>query len=202
MIKSISTLLFFSLILAGCANIGERNPSAEKNINNHQRHNTLKALKVWETQGKIAFLQKDKRESASFNWQVDETSNSQKLNLTTYLGINVLSLQQSNTESVIEVDGKTYHSDNLDDLIWQLTGFTLPTKALHAWIKGLTYLPSDNIIYDTNNLPTTLISDYNNRHWQINYQKYQRVEDSWLPQKLTINQGNLTIKLAITRWTL
>jgi len=202
MIKSISTLLLFSLILAGCANIGEAPPTSAKKVGHLQQDSALKALKVWETQGKIAFLQKSKRQSASFNWQVDQNSSSQKLNLTTYLGINVLSLQQNHIESVIDVDGKTYHSDNLDQLIWQLTGFTLPTKALHAWIKGTTYLPSDNIIYDTNNLPSTLISHYNNRDWQINYQQHQQVAHYWLPKKITINQGDLTIKLAITRWTL
>ncbi len=166
-----------------------------------QRKLQLQQLKQWKIYGKIAFIEKNKRESASLNWQVDEDKQHQQLNLTSYLGINVLHLSSENNLHIIKVDGEEYRSDNLEQLIYSLTKLTLPTKALGFWLKGLPYQRSDTLIIDQNTqLPISLSSDYNSEQWHITYANYQTVNKHQLATKFSIKKNNLLIKIIISKW--
>lgn len=172
-----------------------------------QRTSQLQQLKQWKIHGKIAFIQKtpykqDKRESASLLWQVDEENNNQTLNLNSYLGINVLSLSSTQGQHVIKVDSEEYRSDNLPQLIYSLTGLTLPTQALTFWLKGLPYQSSDKIIYDSETkFPLSMTSTYHNSAWQITYDKYKIFAQLPMATKFTIEKDGLLIKISITNWS-
>lgn len=124
--------------MTGCVN---QHAIKQPNVltNTDSREQTLKTLSQWRIAGKIAFIQTDKRESANLHWSVDQEAQQQSLRMTTYLGINVLSLEQENELTTIEVDGESYQGDDLELLVWRLTGFTLPTKAIQYWIKGIPF---------------------------------------------------------------
>jgi outer membrane lipoprotein LolB len=202
MIKILFQVFFLGLLLSGCSSQVNTSPEANYSLDTEQRNETLAQIKQWKIDGKIAFLQQKNRESANMQWQVDQEKNSQSLNMTTYLGINVLTLKQTDDHSSIEVDGEVHHSEDLDLLIWNLTGFPLPTQALHSWIKGLPYSTNDRLTLDDNNLPRTIVSDYDGLTWQVYYQAYQGVDEHMLPKKITIKQNDLTIKISINHWTL
>lgn len=188
------------LVLSGCAQIPE--PKKEyANVTGEARTKVLTSLTDWEMKGQIAFIQQKKRERASIFWQAKP--HAQSLNLTTYLGINVLSLESTRGIHTLEVDGKTYHSDNLDQLIWQLTGLKFPSKALPLWMKALPFSSNDQIELNAETgLPMSLSSFYNGRIWQINYKNYQRFNGIDMPTSLTVKQDGLTIKLAINQWAI
>ncbi|WDD97722.1 lipoprotein insertase outer membrane protein LolB [Thalassomonas actiniarum] len=171
-----------------------------------ERNQQLSALNKWKILGRIAFIQADKRESASLNWRYEQDHNDntrQRLDLTAPLGINVLHLESDNGRHVLEVDGEEYHSEDLDALIYSLTGLTLPTRALSYWLKGLAYLPQDKLSYDSvTRLPVKLTSLYDNRLWSVEYQNYQLVNQHRLATKFTITQAELNIKILVKKWTL
>ena len=204
MTKKLSTLFCTLFILYGCAsnkNIEQSQPveyqSKETRIEN------VRKIQQWQINGKIAFIQENKRESASLFWQYDKSEETQTLKLTTYLGINVLSLTSDEGSHVIEIEGENYQSENLDHLIYSLTGLTLPTEALHYWLKGLTYSDLDHIIYDDiSELPVKLTSFYQGNTWQISYKKYQPVNNVNLAHQFSIKQNNLTIKIILNQWKL
>ncbi len=185
--------------MTGCVN---QHAIKQPNVltNTDSREQTLKTLSQWRIAGKIAFIQTDKRESANLHWSVDQEAQQQSLRMTTYLGINVLSLEQENELTTIEVDGESYQGDDLELLVWRLTGFTLPTKAIQYWIKGIPFLPSDSIETNEQNLPVILSSEYDNQAWTVRYQQYKTIKGHQLATKMTIKQDQLTIKLAINRW--
>jgi len=193
-----------TLYLSGCASKTALNPpQLNKLINKEQHIKQLQQLSQWKITGKIAFIQGKERESASLYWLIDENQNSQTLNLTTFLGINVLSLTSLNNNHQLSVDGENYSGKNLEQLIYSSTGLTLPTKAMSYWLKGLTYSESDIINYHPQtHLPQQLISSYNQKNWQISYAKYRQFGLHQLPTKLTIKQGNLMIKISINQWSL
>lgn len=196
--------LLFILFLHGCSLFSNQPNSSTIVINQtlNERNQQMKALTQWQISGKIAFIQQDKRESANLFWQHLKPQ-SQRLNLTTYLGINVLKLNSENGLHTLEVDGKTYQGDDLSALIYQLTQLPLPTNALHYWLKGLPYLTTDQLtLDDKTQLPKLLTSTFNQQKWQISYQGYQTVDGHQLATKLTIKQAYLTIKININEWKL
>lgn len=202
MTKTLLPALIFGLLLSGCSSQIKTYPTTKAALSAEDRNNSIERIEKWKVDGKIAFLQQTKRESASLQWWVNQEKNSQSLNMTTYLGINVLTLKQTNEQSSIEVDGEIHESEDLDLLIWHLTGFPLPTEALHSWIKGIPYSANDKVQSDENYLPVNIISKYDGLTWQIHYQAYQNVDGHLLPKKISIKQNDLTIKLSINHWTL
>ena len=199
------------MLLSGCA----IKPSAPLNDNIHiitseQRTEQLLKNKKWQLKGKIAFIQlikndksnKNKRESASITWQVNEKKQTQELNLTSYLGINVLHLKSNKNQHLIKVDGKEYRSANLSQLIYSLTGLTLPTEALAFWLKSLPYNTDDEIqIDEKTQLPKNLSSYYHNAFWKINYSNYQRFNGLEMATKFTFKKDDLLIKVAVKNWS-
>ena len=152
---------------------------------------------------KIAFIEKKSRSSATLSWQVDENKSTQKLNLTTYLGINVLQLDSNANSHKIQVDGKTYQGHNLEVLIHSITGLTLPTQALTFWLKGIPYQEDDSIHYQkTTQLPLTLSSYYNNELWQVSYANYQQIDSYSLATKFSIKKDDLLIKIVVNDWSI
>lgn len=169
--------------------------------NKTQRAEQLSRLNDWTIKGKIAFIEGDSKQSANLYWrQTEYTTN---LKLTTFLGVNVLSLSSKNDIHTLKANGKTYQDDNLEDLLNQVSGIRLPVNALVYWIKGLKAQSEDQISYSTTtNLPETLNAWVNNTYWQLHYKKYNLVNNLRLANQLTITHQQLVIKLAIHTWEL
>lgn len=204
-------LLFIlsSIFLSGCSTKSNNDsPILIIQQNAEQRAAQLSQINQWHLRGKIAFIEqikdkKGKRESATISWHENKDKQNQELNLTSYLGINVLHLSSNNGEHLIKVNGKEYRANNLEHLINSLTGLTLPTKALSFWLKGLPYQPSDqvNISPDTQ-LPISLSSVFDNTQWQINYKNYKVFDDINMATQFSIIKDGLLIKVAIKEWSL
>lgn len=195
------TLAFFTLALSGCSSLPNEETLVLMKQTPQQRITKLQQLQQWKITGKIAFIEKNSRSSATLSWQVDEHKNTQRLNLTSYLGINVLKLESDNNIHKIQVDGKTYHGNNLAVLIHSITGLSLPTQALTFWLKGLPYQENDSIIYQKATLlPQTLSSHYNNALWQVSYGDYQHITGYNLATKFSIKKDDLVIKISVNDW--
>ncbi len=208
----LSLILTTSIVLSGCS-LKSKSPEKENHLalTPEQRAAQLLQNNKWQLRGKIAFIQKvksengsktkDKRESASLNWQVNNVNQTQELNLTSFLGINVLRLESNQNQHFIKVDGKEFRGTNLPQLIYSLTGLTLPTKALNYWLKGLPYKENDDVKTDKNTqLPISISSYYNNALWQINYSNYRVFDGINMATKFTIKKDNLLIKIAVKKW--
>jgi len=194
-------LTLFILVLSGCSTLPNKKSQPLIQQTPQQRTSSLQQLQRWKITGKIGYIEKKSRHSATLNWQVNENNNSQQLNLTTFLGINVLQLDSNKNIHKIQVDGKTYQGKKLEALIYSITGLTLPTQALTFWLKGIPYQESDNISYQKiTRLPQTLTSYYNNELWQVSYAHYQQIDDYSLATKFSIRKDDLLIKIAVNKW--
>ncbi len=193
---------FSMIVLSGCSSTSTNNSQALVQQSPEQRASELAQLQQWQVKGKIAFLAEKTRNSFSLTWQVNELRQTQRLHLTSYLGINALQLDSNKNNHKIKVDGETYQGHDLEKLITSITGLTLPAKALKNWLKALPYHDTDKLIYQANTqLPQTLSSYYNNQLWQVTYGNYQQVADYSLPTKISIKKDNLFIKIAINDWS-
>lgn len=195
------------LLVSGCATQpAPISADIHKKVTSQQRAQQLSAIKTWQLNGKIAFIQqaqeKNKRESASITWQVNEHKKTQELNLTSYLGINVLHLKSNNEQHLIKVDGNEYHTTELSNLLYSLTGFTLPTRALSFWLKGVPYQADDLIQLDEKTqLPISMTSYHHNARWEINYSDYQFFNNINMATQFTIKKNDLLIKVAVKNWS-
>lgn len=195
-------ILFFISMLTACSSINDV-PVANNQVNQDidTRNKQVAQLNSWTIAGKIAFINSKERQSATLHWQKDQAAESEELNLSTLFGIKVLALKREKSNFTLEVDGQTYQTQDLDNLIYNLTGLNLPTRAMNSWLKGLAYLPSDKIKYhEKTQLPESLTSHYNNKAWQISYSKYHHIGPFQLAKQLTILQDDLRIKIVIHAW--
>jgi outer membrane lipoprotein LolB len=199
--KIIIPVLGLILALTGCQNLPQKTLDYSQ-TSIAQRNQQMIALNQWRITGKIAFLQKQNRQSASLSW-FRKNDQEQSINLTTYLGINIFKLESNHGLHTLEVGGQQYQSQNLNQLIHQLTGLNLPAQALIFWLKGLAFTSQDKLFYDdATKLPTSLNSDFNHQQWQVTYGDYQPYQNYLLAHKITIKQSDLTIKININRWTI
>ena len=167
----------------------------------NERSVQLESLNSWTIKGKIAFIQPNDKQSANIYWQ--QSPQHTQLKLTTFLGVNVLTLTSNENQHSLTVDGKTYHDSSLENLLLQTTGLQLPVHALIYWVKGLKASNNDIVYYsDDTQLPSSIDANINDLLWRINYQSYGLYGDYRLANKLSIEHDDLTIKLAINRWEL
>jgi len=198
-----SLLLLTVTLINGCSTQPLHSTKLEEHQTIKQRNQQLSQINDWQFKGKIAFIQSNKRESASIRWQYKQSNNSQKIDLTSYLGINILHVESNKNIHTIKVNGESYQSRDLDQVIYSLTGLTLPIDALTYWLRGLTYHTKDSISYDVDSkLPFRLTSEYNNEYWQITYANYQQVNDVQLATRFTIKKNGLLIKVLVKKWTI
>lgn len=199
-------IIVITIVLNGCSSMPNSISTQSTPVNNtgysiEHRKALMTDLTAWTLTGKIAFINQKNRESANVFWQ--KKAQQQQLTLTTYLGIQVLSLKTNNGIHTLEVDGEEYQSSDLENLILQLTGYTLPITTLEHWLKGVEASATDTIEYaQQTNLPQKLISIHNNEQWQISYSAYKEFNGLPLATKFTIKQRDLTIRIQINKWAL
>lgn len=197
-----TTMLFFLLLIASCSTKPEFNQqSLPTNYNLENRISYLTTINNWQINGKIAFIEGKDKKSATLFWQNNPKNQTEQLNLTTYLGINVLEVNLSDGVYTIDVDKNTYQDKDIDHILQSLTGYHLPSKALKSWIKAIPFTKNDKVIYHKEtHLPVSITSHYGDTTWNISYNDYSKVNDIPLPRRLTVKQNNLTIKIVVNQW--
>ncbi|QBY03221.1 outer membrane lipoprotein LolB [Thalassotalea sp. HSM 43] len=190
--------LFMVIALSGCQTLYS---DSELYQNQKLREQSLSDVNDWLIRGKIAFIAPDEKQSANLYWR--RIGENQQLRLTTFLGVNVLSLESKDGMHTITVDGNTYQDQDLDYLIQSVSGIALPVAALSQWLKGLPYSESDQFQYsDSTQLPSQLSAEVNGKQYQLEYQSYTLVNNLRLTNKLSIDYKDMRIKLAISEWEL
>lgn len=193
--------LFVLLLATGCSTLPDA-PIEQSNVNQETRIQQLLQKEQWQVKGKIAFIQPDKRQSANLIWQYNNVSSINEIDLTTFLGINILKVSHDNGVYHIEFDDKSYYSDALDSLIYDLTGLLIPTDALPFWMQAIPFNSDDQVEIGKNNLPSMMTSQYKQENWNITYKTYKMVNNVPMPHSITIKKNGFTLKLAIKQWTM
>lgn len=195
-------ILFIALLITSCTTTPTLNKqpiSANYTLKN--RNAFLTTVNNWQINGKIAFINGKERKSANIFWQNNPVTALEQLNLTTYLGINVLDVTLSDNIYTVNVDNNSYQHTDIDYILQSLTGYQLPSQALKSWIKAIPFHSSDKVtLHQETQLPLSITSYYNDKTWQIRYQNYSEIKGIPLPKRLTIKQQDLTIKLVINQW--
>jgi outer membrane lipoprotein LolB len=200
---------FLSLFLAACAH-QRPGPTAKVNAEEHQAR--LSELTTWQIAGRFGFKGPEQKQSASLHWAQREQN--YQLSLSTILGTAILSMQNENGFITAKADDKNYSGTNASEIIWQMTGWTIPVDQLPIWIKGQ-YTVNDRVIINEQGFVSQLQPGCAAcQGWLITYTNYQAVEDKrlpqpwlaqrWLPHKIVMTHSlrNVQVIIKVNTWTL
>lgn len=192
LIRQYLILFMFFLFLGGCAHQIDTKTTLYDDWKPR-----LAAQKIWQVEGKLAFISSEERQSANLNWQ--QTTNSNNLILTTFIGTRILSLKQTANGAELEFDGDEYFDTNAAELLKRLTGFTLPVDNADNWLKGT--IDDESLIVDElGRAKQVLWFDNTGKKWQIDYGTYVQNAGYWLPTKLTLKHQQIKIKIQLYDW--
>lgn len=147
------------------------------------------------TQGEVGLSSPQERVSLNLYWKQD--GDSYELNLSSFLGGNILNLKVTPQGAILtDDDDNVYHGVSADRLIFHLTGYYVPVDQMKDWIKGI---PTGADRYQLNTL-NRLASLNKEQSWQVNYSAYGMVDKLAVPHNIQLQRETTKIKIIIDEW--
>ena len=178
------------VIVQGCA-IQPKSTDVVSNVNQ---------IDNWQARGQLMIKSSKDKMSGYFYWH-QYNQEDFKLVITSFIGTNVLNMEQKDGLTVLKIDGKTYNGTSPERLIERLTGNYIPVSHLTKWM--LAEAPAESEAkFEQEKLKSFNYADQLNTKWQVNYKSYQAVSNVSLPKSMTVKGLDSTIKLNINNWEL
>ena len=192
-VKRWTLISIFLLFISSCT----ITPTAKKEV---QTSGSI--ADMWRINGRISIINEQENWYAKFNW-LQQKQNFQ-ISFTGPLGETELQISQINNHILLKTPSGESTSDDLEQLLFQKTGWKFPVTSLRYWLQGL---PNPDIVSQVNYNEQQYISDIFQSGWHIQYPKRMQVEQSSgtsvvLPKKIIAMEQNVKIKLIITAWHL
>lgn len=157
---------------------------------------------TWRINGRISLINEQDNWYAKFNWL--QHKQDFQISFTGPLGETELQISQINGHILLKTPSGESTSDNLDQLLFQETGWKFPVSSLRYWSQGY---PDPDIAAQIKYNDQQQVSDIFQSGWHIQYPKRMQVEqlsggNILLPKKIIATEQNVKIKLIITSWHL
>ncbi|WP_394388557.1 lipoprotein insertase outer membrane protein LolB [Shewanella woodyi] len=160
--------------------------------------NHVSQAQAWEMQGKLAVRTADDKFSTNLYWL--HTADMNELKLTTMLGTTLLSLTTEEGVAKLEVDGKVYQHHDAQELLTEITGWSIPVDALPLWITGQAAQDDKIISQDPQLRPTILLSEKDSPPWRVKFNSWQEQSGAEIPRLLELTREQLRLKIQISQW--
>jgi outer membrane lipoprotein LolB len=148
----------------------------------------------WTIYGRISVINDEENWYAKFIW-IQKQKDFQ-LSFIGPLGETELQVSQMGQKVYLESTSGIRSGDDLEQLIWQETGWKLPLNSLSYWSKGL----SNPNIKARLKYNKQQISDIFQAGWHIQYPKRMLLDSVLVPKKIIATKEDIKIKLIITQW--
>lgn len=193
--QRILAILIVSASLSACMPSTEISLESLKTTSS-KTHQNPAHLTHWELTGAIAAKQHRKAWSASLTWEQAGPAH-YRIALFGPMGGNAVTIEKNQGRVTYQENGHTQQASNVDDLIRQKTGHTLPITELFYWVRGLKSPGKAIEIKDASGHLTTL----KQAGYTLTYMDYQIVNGYDLPTKIEIHHANGWLKLIVKNWT-
>jgi outer membrane lipoprotein LolB len=150
-------------------------------------------LERWKFEGRLALTNQNDSWSANISWE--HSPELEKIKLSGPLGQGAVLISLAGGEVVIDRGGGDVQtSTQPEEFINQQLGMFVPVYSLRYWVMGL---PEPSSAYkDTGD-------GFNQSGWLSEYKQMQLVNDvGALPQKMTVMNSQVKLKLIIDHWVL
>ncbi len=193
------TWLLGLLALVGCAHQARITPPASLQAHEAQ----LRAVDVWQIQGKLGVRAPNDSGSASLNWK--QAPANYQIFLSAPLGQKHLQITGTAKRVELQQSGQPPMSaSSAEALIQKAMGWTLPVSQLSYWVRGI---PAPKAkITQLQLTPEGLIGELGQSGWQLSFSNYSNQlfqgETLVLPGKIIAEYKDLRLTLVIRRWQL
>ncbi|VAW60357.1 hypothetical protein MNBD_GAMMA08-1867 [hydrothermal vent metagenome] len=188
------------LFLSACAttDINEKTPEL---INWQQHQLILTKLQRWTINGRLSVQTEYDGGQADFTWQ-QNTPIHYDIRLLAPMGAGTILIHgRDNGVTLKSSSGAELFDTNVDSLMFQLKGWPIPVSGLQYWVRGL---PAPKSSYEVSQwsplgFPEVMLQD----GWRIEFRKYTKIENHWLPKKLFISRlgdEEVDVRLIIRQW--
>lgn len=167
----------YCLLLASCATLNQTPKIAEPD---------------WSMNAKIQVKTLDnKRQNAIIQWQTKDSAT--KVNAYNSFSQPLFSLYSDKKGAKLEAaDGTERSAHNLDALMLDALGWSLPTKHLHTWLLGRLAGGETNVHYDQSDLST-----FDFEHFKVKLSQYQFFGSTRLPSRVTLTHPDFSVLLIV-----
>lgn len=191
--------------LAGCAGVAPpavENPAAAWEL----RQSELGPVTSWRLHGRLAMRTADQGWHATLDWERDGERH--RMDFTGPLGRGHLRLVQDGQGAELkDADQRIWRAQNAEQILYRVTGWTLPIQGLNYWILGLPVpaWPSHQQLDSQGRLKNLMQSG-----WRIEFREYARYGSYDLPVKMFVKKDResgkpeddmLEARLVIERWS-
>lgn len=190
------------LLLQGCAPAPVKVEPDDPTLVWEQRRHKLEKIDSWRLKGRIGIVAENDSGSASLFWE--QHGENYSLKIVGPFGRGSLIVEGSQGGVTMRTgEGEIYTAQSPEELIWRHTGWFIPVRDLQYWVLGLPAEARSPEDYQLDARGRLIRLDSGS--WTVDYFGYQSVGKNAgveLPDKLRLDNPQLSIKLAITEWTL
>jgi outer membrane lipoprotein LolB len=194
-------MLFASVLpaLCACSSLPGHVPSGPTDDTAwHLRQQRLASLDTWQLEGRVGIVNSQDGGSGSLDWQ--QQGEVLDFNFHGPLGAGALHIQG-------DADALHVRSSRGDDFVTtdperdfaSLLRVPLPVLSMRYWMLGI---PDPHAVVDQRMDSRGELISLSQRGWQVAYLEYAEVQGLSLPVLLTIQRGDVHIKVAVSLWTL
>ncbi len=189
-------LLFLLFALNACTGVSVKDPNLVDKAAYQDRTDKLTAIAAWGMAGKISLDDGDQGGSGKLKWDVEPGQS--ELSFHGAMGRGAWHLKMGPEGAQLKLaDGTVQTATDVNDLIREHVGWPVPLHALQWWARGLA---APGIIEDEQFGPEGLLVSLRQFGWNVDFNRYDSVEDIELPVRLKATRKNYRVKLAISRW--
>ncbi|MFC1772215.1 lipoprotein insertase outer membrane protein LolB [Pseudomonadota bacterium] len=190
-----AALFVWLLLVSACATRPTVSPSAAESVwLAHQA--SVQNLSNWQVQGRVAVSREQEGWNANFDWQ--QSGEDYRIRLRGPFGQGAVELHGNNAGVWLKrKDQPALYAHDAEALLEAETGWHLPLNGFGSWLRGLPEAAAPATLdWDTEGRLRSLLQ----ADWEIDYRRYQVVNDLSLPDRLRLNRDSLLVKVVIDQW--
>lgn len=158
---------------------------------------TSESAENWSFSGKMAV--RNATEASSFNVEWLQTGQQYTIELSGPLGQGAMTVQGQPGHVTLQQGDDIWKSDNLNNLVFDVTRIDLPLEHLRFWVRAL---PAPGSPYELQRNDADLIESIEQSGWRVSISDYFVVEAGSQPRKLSFARAENSGKLIIRQWSI
>lgn len=190
-------LLLLVVVLAGCAGQPRENTDQDaRHAAWADRSARLGDLENWGFTSRLSIDDGADGGSGRLDWRTRPSSSS--LQFRGALGQGAWRLAMDPDGATLSLaDGSVYQGASVNELVQRETNWRIPVDALSWWVRGLAFGDPELLELDPEGRPLLL----REAGWTIEYERFDDFNGLHLPIRLQAFDGQVRVKLAISRWS-